>query len=84
MVGIVGIVGQAGYYAFISASRKPAAPTSLVDWIAKGLPVRSIPDSEYAGILHERMIRIDAEIATIDDKIANLRRQSDSLDSAEP
>jgi hypothetical protein len=78
LVGMVGVATQAGYHAFMSASAEPTAKTSLVDRIAKGLPLRSMPDSEYEGLLNERIVRIDAEIAMLDDKIVNLRRQSES------
>ncbi|KAF9877470.1 hypothetical protein CkaCkLH20_05170 [Colletotrichum karsti] len=36
-------------------------------------PLKKLSDDEYRGMLDEKMLKIDAEIALIDDKIAELR-----------
>lgn len=41
----------------------------------KWSPVRSLSDEEYANILREKALRVEVEIAVLDDKIAALRKQ---------
>jgi len=84
MVGLVGIVGQAGFHA--AAERETASPTdhrSLGDRLAssKWIPLKSLSDTEYENILTERLVRAEAEISIIDEQIAVLRRAGHAVDS---
>lgn len=40
-------------------------------------PVRALSDEEYIEMLREKMLKVDVEIAILDDKIAELRRQQE-------
>lgn len=40
-------------------------------------PVRVLSDEEYIEMLRERMLKVDVEIAILDDKIAELRVQQE-------
>ena len=60
----------------MSSYKETRAQTSLVDRIARVLPLRAMPDSEYETVLDQKMVQIDSEIAALDDRIAHLRRQS--------
>lgn len=41
---------------------------------SKWIPLKSLSDDEYRGILGEKLLSIEAEIALIDDKIEELER----------
>ena len=74
VAGVVGICGQGlanslPYYVD-SASREPLlARLARSRWI----PLKSISDQEYENMLNEKILRIDVEIALIDDKLATLK-----------
>lgn len=40
-------------------------------------PVKVMNDQEYAEMLKEKMLKVDAEISIVDDKIAALRKQQE-------
>lgn len=46
-------------------------------------PLKKLSDNEYRGMLDEKMLKIDAEIALIDDKIAELRAAKAAAPSQE-
>ena len=83
-MGLLGIAGQAGYHSFVSSANQPRVQKTFVDRIAGMLPMRAIPDAEYEGILNDRITQINAEIGVLDDRIANLRRQSNSSSPRAP
>lgn len=41
---------------------------------SKWVPLKSLSDDEYRGILGEKLLSIEAEIALIDDKIEELEK----------
>jgi hypothetical protein len=52
-------------------TRKP-----FLQWMAdsKWIPLRSLSDQEYRGMLSEKLLSIEAELALLDDKIEELER----------
>lgn len=42
---------------------------------SKWSPLRKISDEEYKDMMDEKILRLDAEISLIEDKIAELRRE---------
>lgn len=82
-LGLLSIASQAGYHAFVLAPKESRIQRSFVDRIAGILSFRSIPDAEYEGILNGRIAQIDAEVGILDERIANLRRQSTTSNRGE-
>jgi hypothetical protein len=78
MWSLIGGAGQMTYNAF--ANRPKAEPKegfwkrlANKSWS----PVKAMSDEEYAKVLRERMLKVDVEIALLDDKIAALRKQQE-------
>jgi hypothetical protein len=81
--GILGTVGQAAYNNFdasrtASISSPNAQPSRSVlqvlaskDWI----PMKALSDAEYRDMLREKLLRVEAEIAVIDDDIEKIRKE---------
>lgn len=58
-------------------SISPAKSENGPGWLnSKWSPVKVLSDSEYEGILQEKLLRVKAEIALIDENIAELKRQA--------
>jgi hypothetical protein len=71
--GSVGAGGQLAANAFLKR-RAEAKPIEDDSWMAKSwVPLTKMSDAEYENVLSERMLSIDAEVALIDEKIADLR-----------
>lgn len=45
---------------------------------SKWVPWKKLTDDEYEGMLKERLLKVDAEIAILDDKLQVLREQQNS------
>ncbi|KAJ4309731.1 hypothetical protein N0V84_011344 [Fusarium piperis] len=58
------------------SSRQPKAKDENVSWISRWSPLKKLTDEEYTNMMSEKMLRIDADIALIDDRIAELRKQA--------
>lgn len=75
---ITGALGQGAVNAW-DARRQNGSPNRDGFWmrIAKSSysPVTVWSDDEYANVLREKMLKLDVEIAILDDKIAALREQ---------
>ncbi|OJD25865.1 hypothetical protein ACJ73_02762 [Blastomyces percursus] len=77
--GVAGFLGQKSYDVIDgwqlskdqTAPRKPLAQRVLE---SKWMLLKPLPDDEYIGMLNEKLLAVDAEIAVIDDKIAALKR----------
>ncbi|TLS31486.1 hypothetical protein PpBr36_03645 [Pyricularia pennisetigena] len=60
------------------AAREPT-PASKRDWLsAKWSPLTPLTDQEYEHMLQEKILKLDAEIALVDDNIAVLREKQKS------
>lgn len=78
MVGIFGLVGQTAVQVFSKSDTSAPEQGSFLQRLArkKWVPLRSLSDSEYATMLSENLIRTEAEIAIIDEKISDLQQSS--------
>lgn len=63
-------------------SQEPKEKKSIM--ASKWSPMRQISDQEYEKILEDKMLRIDAELAILNDNIAALKGQSSPSGSASP
>ena len=82
MFSIFGLVGQ-GIYNFADARHSEMqqsgseAPQEQSIWEnllnSRWSPVKALSDKEYKQMLEEKLLRLDAEIALIDDDIAKLK-----------
>ncbi|KAL4871087.1 hypothetical protein BDV12DRAFT_164756 [Aspergillus spectabilis] len=75
---LLGYVGQASYNAIdrwqLEQANKPSKPFLERMAQSKWIPLKSLTDDEYKGILNEKLLGIEAEIALIDDKIEELEK----------
>lgn len=58
------------------SSRQPKVQDENASWISRWSPLKKLTDEEYTDMMSEKMLRIDADIALIDDRIAELRKQA--------
>ena len=79
--GLFGCLAQTSYNV-VDASRRAALSTtdqspaqSFLQKLAskKWIPVKSLSDEEYESMLQEKLVKLEAEIALIDDGIASLK-----------
>ena len=89
---LFGAVGQSIYHSLDAshtakvnrdASTLPTEPTSFLQRIAekKWIPVKALTDAEYENLLREKLLRVDAELAILDEDIAKVMREQDSESS---
>ncbi|KAL4944194.1 hypothetical protein BDV06DRAFT_220560 [Aspergillus oleicola] len=75
---LLGYVGQASYDVLdrwqLEKANTPSKPFLTRVAESKWIPLKSLTDDEYRGILSEKMLSIEAEIALIDDKIEELEK----------
>ncbi len=90
MFTLFGLIGQAIFNAL--DTRQPAASGSASAnssglgsfWRSLGgskwTPFTVLSDEDYEAMLKEKLLRVDAEIAMIDEKIEQLKQMPDTLD----
>ena len=75
MFTIFGTAGQA-FTNKVQGWKGARSGTEGSSWLSsKWSPLRKMSDEEYEGYMSERMLKVEAEIALIDDKIAELRAE---------
>ncbi|KAF7510429.1 hypothetical protein GJ744_006708 [Endocarpon pusillum] len=76
MYGILGMLGQGVYNAFQGGGDEVEVrvPYSQRLLDSRWVPLKRLSDEDYVEMLNEKTIKIDAEIAIIDDKIAALQK----------
>jgi len=76
MFSLFGCLGQIAQNSF---SSQPAAEPKEPFWKrmaqSSWSPVTVMSDEQYADTLREKMLKVDVEVAVLDDKIAALRKQ---------
>ncbi|KAI1047532.1 hypothetical protein LB505_013881 [Fusarium chuoi] len=72
---IVGAGGQ--MIANRTATRKPKVHDEKESFWSRWSPLKKLTDQEYRDMMSEKMLRIDADIALIDDRIAELKKQAE-------
>jgi len=78
MFSIFGYLGQQGYN---YVDEKPASQEPKENIFKrfadlKWTPVRSLSDAEYEDMLQEKLLKVNAEIALIDDRVEILRKEA--------
>lgn len=80
MIGLLGIAGQ-GCYNITSATNQSASSPrrSIMQQLteSKWMPMKALSDQQYDEMLQQKLLRIDVEIAMIDEKIAGLKAATD-------
>ncbi|KAL2829209.1 hypothetical protein BDW59DRAFT_142303 [Aspergillus cavernicola] len=75
---LLGYVGQISYNAIdrwqLKQANTPSKPFLERMAESKWIPLKSLSDDEYRGILSEKVLSIEADIALIDDKIEELEK----------
>lgn len=82
---LFGCVGQMGANAWSVPRQQPDPKENFWTRMAKKSwsPITVMTDAEYADLIRERLVKVEAEIAVIDDKIAELRKQEVVEDGGE-
>lgn len=69
-----------------SSNRKPVDHDDDGSWMgSRWSPLKKLTDQEYLDLMGEKMLRLEADIALIDDRIAELRTlEREQLSEASP
>ncbi|RMZ87923.1 hypothetical protein DV736_g4850, partial [Chaetothyriales sp. CBS 134916] len=81
LAGALSTGAQALLHAFRDVQHRSSTDTSLVDRIAKFLPLKRLTDAQYESMLQEKLGKINVEIAILDDQIAELKRREAGVPS---
>ncbi|ETS76000.1 hypothetical protein PFICI_12944 [Pestalotiopsis fici W106-1] len=73
--------GSATYLSQKFSSRERSEKTSIL--ASKWSPLKKLTDQEYEKLLEEKILKLDAEIAIIDDNIAALKASTQSSNQAQ-
>jgi hypothetical protein len=75
VLGLMGFAGQYGYNIFSTRAASDSEKGSMLQRFAamKWVPLKSLSNEEYEGMLNEKLLSTEAEIAIIYEKIADLR-----------
>ena len=75
----------AGTSTFLAQKFQNKEPKEKTSWMAsKWSPMKQLTDQEYENILEERLLRLNAEIAVIDENIASLKGTTTKVTTAPP
>ncbi|OQV06930.1 hypothetical protein CLAIMM_11435 [Cladophialophora immunda] len=77
MFGVVAALSQAGLNTTQGSPSIAQLSSRLRNGFASFSPMKSLSDKEYEDLLLDKLLRVDAEIAVLDDKIASLRAAKD-------
>ena len=92
MFALFGVVGQSIYHLLDAshtakvtrdASTSPTESASFLHRIVdkKWSPIKVLTDAEYEKMLREKLLRVDAELAILDEDIEKVKREQDSESS---
>ncbi|KAJ5083576.1 hypothetical protein N7456_013003 [Penicillium angulare] len=86
---VFSLLGYAGQSAFnrvdawqMHRSQNPSKPLAVRMAESKWIPLRHLSDEDYRGILSEKLLSIEAEIALLDEKIEDLEKTRPGSSSA--
>lgn len=86
MMTIFGAAGQHLYSRWATSSLPDATATQKGFWKRiteqRWSPVKLLTNEEYLDMLHEKLLKVDVEIAVIDDKINALKQQQKSAENS--
>lgn len=76
MFGIFGMMGQATYNSLRSSGEELETQPPYIQRLlnSRWVPLKHLSDEEYVGMLNEKTVRIDAEIAILDERITVLEK----------
>ncbi|OAP64949.1 hypothetical protein AYL99_00921 [Fonsecaea erecta] len=77
MFGVIAALSQAGLNTTQGSPSFAHLSSRLKNGFSSFSPMKSLSDKEYEDLLLDKLLRIDAEIAILDDKIASLRAATD-------
>lgn len=86
---ILGYLGQSSYNAIdtwqMEHANTPTKPILQRMAESKWIPLKSLSDDDYRGMLSEKLLSIEADIAIIDEKIDLLEQQkSGGMEASKP
>jgi hypothetical protein len=73
MLGVIAAMSQTGLNAMQGSSPFSGAASSFKTKIAALSPMKSLSDQEYEDLLLDKLLKVDVEIAVLDDQIADLQ-----------
>ena len=73
MLGVVAAVSQVGVNTMQGSKPFSGMASGIKRKIVAISPMKSLSDQEYEDLLHEKLLRVNAEIGILDDQIAALR-----------
>ena len=76
MMGLLGVAGQGGYSIVSSnQSSEYVSQPSITQRLAesKWVPLKALSDQQYEEMLSEKLLKLEAEVSIIDEKIAVLK-----------
>ena len=78
LVGVVGLGIQSAYYTVARLYEPGRQKQGFLDRVSdlRWLPLRSLSNKEYEDMLSEKLSKIEAEIAHVDDELQALRVQT--------
>lgn len=78
MFSLLGYCGQSAFNRLdawqMEKAQNPSKPLAQRIAESKWIPLRHLSDEEYRGILSEKLLSIEAEIALLDEKIEELEK----------
>ncbi len=81
MIGLLAIAGQGGYNIMSSNQRTEHVPRpSVIQQLAesKWVPLKALSDQQYEEMLSDKLLKIEAEVSIIDERIAALKLAQES------
>ena len=73
LLGVVAAVSQAGLNTMQGSTPFSGLASGITSRMAALSPMKSLSDKEYEDLLHDKLLKVDVEIAVLDDQIADLR-----------
>ena len=73
MLGVFAAVSQAGLSTVQGFTPFPGMASGIMNSFGALSPVKSLSDKEYEDLLLDKLLKVDVEIALLDDQIADLR-----------
>ncbi|KIW63670.1 hypothetical protein PV04_08655 [Phialophora macrospora] len=73
MLGVLAAVSQTGLIAMQGSSPFSGVASGFRNKIAALSPMKSLSDQEYEDLLLDKLLKVDVEIAVLDDQIADLQ-----------
>jgi hypothetical protein len=73
LLGVFAAISQAGLNTMQDSSPFSRMGSSIKSGIAGLSPMKSLSDKEYEDLLIDKLLKVDAELAVLDEQIADLR-----------